>query len=57
LDRDYDAVILSVGFESENSMTKEIRANFNHVRVIGDAVKVRKISDAIYEGYAAGFTM
>lgn len=55
--REFDAVILSLGFQPETKMVQEIKDAFGRVRVIGDAVKVRKISDAIFEGYAAGFTL
>jgi hypothetical protein len=55
--RDFDAVIMSLGFKSNNSLTAAIEKEFDNVVVIGDAVKVRKIADAIHEGYTRAFTL
>lgn len=57
LSADFDAVIMSLGFKSENSIVEAIENEFDNVRVLGDAVKVRKIADAIYEGYTKAFVL
>jgi len=54
---EFDAVIMSLGFKPENSMVEEIENEFENVKVFGDAVKVRKIADAIYEGYTRAFVL
>ncbi|MBR2742612.1 MAG: FAD-dependent oxidoreductase [Clostridia bacterium] len=54
---DFDAVILALGFAPENSIVEEIEREFDNVRVLGDAVRVRKIADAIFEGYTRAFVL
>ena len=53
----FDAVIMALGFASENSIVDEIEREFDNVKVFGDAVKVRKIADAIFEGYTRAFVL
>ena len=55
--KDFDVIIMSLGFKPNNSMTKAIEKEFDNVVVLGDAVKVRKITDAIHEGYTRAFTL
>lgn len=49
-----DAVICALGMRSVNALAQELLAQGYLVEVIGDAQKVRKILDAVHEGYHAG---
>ncbi|NLW78547.1 MAG: FAD-dependent oxidoreductase [Ruminococcaceae bacterium] len=53
----FDAVIMSLGYQPDNNITQMVKDNFDNVRVIGDAVKVRKIAEALYEGHAAAYSL
>jgi 2-enoate reductase len=48
-----DTVINAVGFRSNNQLTDYLEDKYEDVAVIGDAVKPRKILDAVHEGYHA----
>ena len=48
-----DTVINAVGFKSNNELTDFLEDNFSDVTVTGDAIKPRKILDAVHEGYHA----
>jgi len=47
-----DTVVLAMGSRSENSLAKALENTGVEVRVIGDAAKPAKISDAIDAGFA-----
>jgi len=53
LSLDADTVVLSLGFTSENKLTKHLTSKGKEVYTIGDASKTRKIKDAAYEGFLA----
>ncbi len=46
-----DTVIMAVGAISENSLCRKIEGNGMKVITIGDAVKPRRITDAVLEGF------
>ncbi len=48
-----DTVINAVGFRSNNQLTDYLEEKYEDVAVIGDAVRPRKILDAVHEGYHA----
>lgn len=48
-----DTVINAVGFKSNNELTDFLEENFSDVTITGDAIKPRKILDAVHEGYHA----
>lgn len=57
IEKNFDAVIMSLGFKPENSMVEAVEKEFDNVIVLGDAIKVRKIADAIFEGYTRAYTL
>ncbi|MCD7892784.1 MAG: FAD-dependent oxidoreductase [Erysipelotrichaceae bacterium] len=44
-----DTIILAMGYTSQNSLAKELSGNVAELEVIGDACKVGKIVNAIYQ--------
>lgn len=48
---DFDAVVLSLGARSVNTLEKDLEGIFDKVFVIGDAKKVGKIADATAQAY------
>ena len=52
-----DAVVVAVGFRSENKLADELRGKVKGLRVIGDANKPRKVITAIHEAHHAIRTM
>ena len=48
---DADAVVLSLGARSVNSLAKELEGKVQNLFVIGDAMKVGRIADATREAY------
>ncbi len=47
-----DTVVLAVGYRPENSLYEQLKEKFgDHIHLIGDARKVRKLPDAIHEGF------
>ncbi len=49
-----DAVVLSMGYCSNNSLAEELQKKFERVEIIGDALKVDRIEPAIRAGFEAG---
>lgn len=49
-----DAVVLSMGYCSNNSLAEELQKKFERVEIIGDAFKVDRIEPAIRAGFEAG---
>ncbi|MDZ5725549.1 FAD-dependent oxidoreductase [Acetobacterium sp. K1/6] len=49
-----DAVVLSMGYCSNNSLAEELKKKFERVEIIGDALKVDRIEPAIRAGFEAG---
>ena len=47
------AVVMSVGYRSNNALEDEIWNYVNNVRTVGDAVKPRKVIDAVHEAFHA----
>jgi NADPH-dependent 2,4-dienoyl-CoA reductase/sulfur reductase-like enzyme len=50
-----DSVVVAVGSRSMNRLAEEIRGEGIPVYVIGDALKPRKIYEAIHEGFRVGY--
>jgi 2-enoate reductase len=48
-----DSVVLALGMQSENGLMAELEGLVPEVVMIGDAVRPRKILDAVWEGYDA----
>jgi NADH:flavin oxidoreductases, Old Yellow Enzyme family len=49
-----DAVVLSMGYCSNNSLAEKLQKKFERVEIIGDALKVDRIEPAIRAGFEAG---
>ncbi|KJR45992.1 2,4-dienoyl-CoA reductase [NADPH] [Desulfosporosinus sp. I2] len=49
-----DTVILAVGSSSQNELYSALQGKLESLSIIGDAVKPRKVLDAIHEAYAEG---
>lgn len=49
-----DAVVLSMGYCSNNSLAEELQKKFERVEIIGDALKVDRIEPAIRAGFDVG---
>ena len=47
------AVVMAVGYHSNNALEDEIWNNVNNVRTVGDAVRPRKVIDAVHEAFHA----
>jgi len=52
-----DTVVLCLGARSDNSLEQEVLGLVPHVFTIGDAVRPRKVTEAIIEGAFAGLGM
>ena len=50
-----DTYILATGAQSNSELLPALRERFGHVYVIGDSLEPRLISDAMSEGFDAGF--
>lgn len=50
-----DTVVLAVGYEPDNALAEELKGSKIRFKVIGDAVKPRKIYEAVKEGFEAGY--
>lgn len=48
-----DSVIYAIGMRPENRLVEELRDCAPYVRAVGDCVRARKVSPAIYEAYYA----
>ncbi len=48
-----DTIILAVGYKPNNGLVEELKSRFQEekIHIIGDARKVRKLPDAIHEGF------
>ena len=49
-----DTIILAVGSNPENKLATQLEGKPYKVMVIGDAVQVRRVLEAVEEGFAAG---
>ncbi len=49
-----DAVVLSLGYCPNNSLLEALQTKFEHVEIIGDALKVDRIEPAIRAGFEVG---
>ena len=47
------AVVMAVGYRSNNALEDEIWNDVDNVRTVGDAVKPRKVIDAVHEAFHA----
>ncbi|MGA9855626.1 MAG: NAD(P)/FAD-dependent oxidoreductase [Gammaproteobacteria bacterium] len=50
----FDTVVLCLGARSENSLEREVLGLVPHVFTVGDAVRPRKVTEAVIEGALAG---
>ncbi|WP_373483204.1 FAD-dependent oxidoreductase [Acetobacterium sp.] len=50
-----DNVVLAVGYEPDNALEEELKGSRVKFKVIGDAVKPRKIFEAVKEGFEAAY--
>ncbi|WP_053957630.1 FAD-dependent oxidoreductase [Inediibacterium massiliense] len=55
--KEIDHVVLSMGVKPNDTIVEEIKKNFNHVKVIGDANTVGRIYHAVHEGFMAGYNL
>ena len=51
-----DTVVMAAGAKPNTDMYEQLKEHFEHVDLIGDAVKVAKIPDAISSGYYLGIS-
>jgi 2,4-dienoyl-CoA reductase (NADPH2) len=49
-----NTIILAVGSNPENKLTTQLEGKPYQVMVIGDALQVRRVLEAVEEGFAAG---
>ena len=49
-----DFVIVAFGAVSHNPLEREVKQKFSEYYVIGDAIRPRKIKEAVAEGFFAG---
>lgn len=49
-----DTVILAVGAASNDSLAGELEGKVKELHIIGDALKPRKITEAVREGFELG---
>jgi len=52
-----DTVVIAVGYESVDDLTKNLEGSGRSVHTIGDSKEPRKIIDAIHEGYRTGLAI
>ena len=52
-----DAVVLSLGVKSEDSLFKEISGSFTNIYNIGDSKKIGRIVNAVTEGYLLAYNL
>jgi pyruvate/2-oxoglutarate dehydrogenase complex dihydrolipoamide dehydrogenase (E3) component len=50
-------VVMAVGYKANNDLTKQLQENGIEFKVIGDAVKPRKIYHAVKEGFEAAYIL
>lgn len=48
-----DSVVYAIGMRPNNHLVDELRDSAPFVRAVGDCVRARKVSSAIYEAYYA----
>lgn len=48
-----DQVIICPGYDSDNVIARQLLSRMDEVYVVGDAVKARRIGEAIHEGWSA----
>lgn len=52
-----DTVVLALGFQSENTIMKELEAAGKSVLIVGDAKEPRSVMEAVKEGYEAALSL
>lgn len=55
-DFDADTIILALGVKPNSALAKELESK-TEVKVVGDAVKIRNVLDAVREGFLAGMNV
>ena len=49
----YDAIVLSLGLRSNNSLYEQLKETDINIVKIGDAIQPRRVMNAVWEGYSA----
>jgi NADPH-dependent 2,4-dienoyl-CoA reductase/sulfur reductase-like enzyme len=52
-----DTVVIAAGYRANNPLEKDLQDSKIEIKVVGDAVKARKVLDATREGYDAGCSL
>lgn len=52
-----DSVVICVGYQPDNALAQALDAAGIKHTLIGDAVKPRRINDAVTEGFEAGYAI
>ena len=53
----FDTIVLAVGYRPDTELSRALRSAGVAHTVIGDAIAPRKISDAVLEGFTAGYAV
>jgi 2,4-dienoyl-CoA reductase-like NADH-dependent reductase (Old Yellow Enzyme family)/thioredoxin reductase len=53
----FDAVVICLGTKPNEALTKEIKANFEQVYILGDAAKAGRIRDAMETGFLSAYNL
>jgi|SRR5690554_6159565 len=53
----FDAIVISVGVESNRELVDEVQTEFESVHVLGDASKVGRIRDAMESGFITAYSL
>lgn len=53
----FDYIILALGTRANTELVEEIQAAFDHVKVLGDAMKPGKIREAMEAGYLSAYAL
>jgi NADPH-dependent 2,4-dienoyl-CoA reductase/sulfur reductase-like enzyme len=53
----FDAVVIAVGAAPNSELTEEIQSQFERVYLLGDAVKVGKIRNALESGFITAYNL
>jgi NADPH-dependent 2,4-dienoyl-CoA reductase/sulfur reductase-like enzyme len=53
----FDAIVLSIGAEPNRELIEEIQGNFDRVHLLGDALKVGRIRNAMETGFITAYNL
>ncbi|MNI96067.1 hypothetical protein D3C73_1544510 [compost metagenome] len=57
MEREADAVVLSIGVAPESSFTEELKQALPNVKVVGDAGRPGRIGQAIQSGFETAYML